>query len=167
MSVKLQALRIGELGIVAIPCEVFTAIGLDIKKMSPMKKTFTIELANGYNGYLPTPEQHKLGGYETWRAIELSGDRGVAKGDCRGAGVAEEGGEIEAESVGEPSGVSCRVKVRHPTAYAAEKRHIHFFTTKNTKPAKQCDKDKCPLPSCAPILQGCRLFDHFADFVLV
>jgi len=25
-------------------------------------------LANGYNGYLPTPAQHKLGGYETWRA---------------------------------------------------------------------------------------------------
>ncbi len=23
-------------------------------------------IANGYNGYLPTPEQHKLGGYETW-----------------------------------------------------------------------------------------------------
>ena len=29
---------------------------------------FTIELANGYNGYLPTPAQHKLGGSETWRA---------------------------------------------------------------------------------------------------
>jgi hypothetical protein len=25
-------------------------------------------LANGYNGYLPTPEHHRLGGYETWRA---------------------------------------------------------------------------------------------------
>jgi neutral ceramidase len=25
-----------------------------------------IGLANGTNGYLPTPEQHKLGGYETW-----------------------------------------------------------------------------------------------------
>jgi hypothetical protein len=25
-----------------------------------------IGLANGGNGYLPTPEQHKLGGYETW-----------------------------------------------------------------------------------------------------
>jgi hypothetical protein len=25
-----------------------------------------IGLANGSNGYLPTPEQHKLGGYETW-----------------------------------------------------------------------------------------------------
>ncbi len=29
---------------------------------------FATELANGYNGYLPTPEQHALGGYETWRA---------------------------------------------------------------------------------------------------
>jgi hypothetical protein len=23
-------------------------------------------LANGRHGYLPTPEQHRLGGYETW-----------------------------------------------------------------------------------------------------
>jgi hypothetical protein len=68
VKVKLQALRIGDLGIVAIPCEVFVEIGLEIKKKSPLKPTFIIELANGYNGYLPTPEQHKLGGYETWRA---------------------------------------------------------------------------------------------------
>jgi hypothetical protein len=68
VKVKLQAFRVGELGIVAIPCEVFVEIGLEIKKKSPLKATFTIELANGYNGYLPTPEQHKLGGYETWRA---------------------------------------------------------------------------------------------------
>jgi len=27
-----------------------------------------VSLANGYNGYLPTPAQHDLGGYETWRA---------------------------------------------------------------------------------------------------
>jgi neutral ceramidase len=67
-TVKIQALRVGDLGIAAIPCEVFTEIGLDIKKRSPLKPTFTIELANGYNGYLPTPAQHKLGGYETWRA---------------------------------------------------------------------------------------------------
>jgi hypothetical protein len=39
-----------------------------LRKKSPLKPTFTIELANGYNGYLPTPAQHKLGGYETWRA---------------------------------------------------------------------------------------------------
>lgn len=68
VKIKLQALRIGDLGICAIPCETFVEIGLALKKQSPMKPTFTIELANGYNGYLPTPEQHKLGGYETWRA---------------------------------------------------------------------------------------------------
>lgn len=68
VKLKLQAIRIGELGIAAIPCEVFVEIGLAIKKESPLKPTFTIELANGYNGYLPTPEHHRLGGYETWRA---------------------------------------------------------------------------------------------------
>jgi len=68
VRIKLQALRVGELGIGAIPCEVFAATGLAIKKASPLRPTFVIELANGYHGYLPTPEQHKLGGYETWPA---------------------------------------------------------------------------------------------------
>lgn len=63
-----QAIRVGELGIVSTPCETFVEIGLEIKKKSPLRPTFTIELANGYNGYLPTPEHHALGGYETWRA---------------------------------------------------------------------------------------------------
>jgi hypothetical protein len=68
VPVTIQALRIGTFGIVAIPCEVFVEIGLDLKARSPFKQTFTIELANGYNGYLPTKAQHALGGYETWRA---------------------------------------------------------------------------------------------------
>jgi hypothetical protein len=63
-----QALRIGDLGIAASPCETFVETGLAIKEASPLKPTFTIELANDYRGYLPTAEQHKLGGYETWRA---------------------------------------------------------------------------------------------------
>ena len=68
VPVILQIMRVGDLGIAAIPCEVFAEIGLAIKAQSPFKPTFTIELANGYNGYLPTPAQHKFGGYETWRA---------------------------------------------------------------------------------------------------
>jgi putative membrane-bound dehydrogenase-like protein len=67
-KIKLQALRIGELGIAAIPNEVFSSTGLQIKIESPTPTTFTIELANGAEGYIPTPKQHKLGGYETWRA---------------------------------------------------------------------------------------------------
>ncbi|NUN96343.1 MAG: hypothetical protein HUU16_09235 [Candidatus Omnitrophica bacterium] len=68
VTVPLQALRLGDLGICAIPCEVFVEIGLELKARSPFKPTFTIELANGYYGYLPTEEHHRLGGYETWRA---------------------------------------------------------------------------------------------------
>ncbi|MBI2805458.1 MAG: hypothetical protein HYX68_10820 [Planctomycetes bacterium] len=81
VGVILQAIRIGDLGIVANPCETFVEIGLDIKKKSPLKHTFTIELANGYNGYLPTPEQHAAGGYETWRArssyLEVNASRAI------------------------------------------------------------------------------------------
>ncbi len=55
-----------ELGITTIPCEVFVEIGLALRQRSPFKTHFTVELANGHYGYLPTPEQHRLGGYETW-----------------------------------------------------------------------------------------------------
>ena len=65
-DVKLQTIRAGNLAIAAIPCEVFSETGLEIKAKSPFETTFTIELANGHYGYLPTPEQHELGGYETW-----------------------------------------------------------------------------------------------------
>ena len=81
VPVLLQAFRIGELGIAAVPCEVFAETGLAIKAGSPLRPTFTIELANGYNGYLPTPEQHELGGYETWPArssyLEVQAERKI------------------------------------------------------------------------------------------
>ena len=64
----LQAIRLGEIGIAAAPCEVFAETGLAIKQQSPLAHTFTIELANGYGGYLPPAEQHEMGGYETWPA---------------------------------------------------------------------------------------------------
>ncbi|MBM3735372.1 MAG: hypothetical protein FJW39_06240 [Acidobacteria bacterium] len=64
--IKLQAMRIGGFAIAAIPFEVFTEIGLAIKERSAVKPVFTIELANGHWGYLPTPRHHELGGYETW-----------------------------------------------------------------------------------------------------
>jgi neutral ceramidase len=68
VKLRLQVIRVGDLAIAAIPCEVFTEIGLEVKKASPFPVTCVVSLANGYNGYLPTPAQHALGGYETWRA---------------------------------------------------------------------------------------------------
>ena len=66
ITIPIQALRIGELGISGVPCEVFAEIGLELKQRVPLKSSFTISIANGYFGYLPTPEHHRLGGYETW-----------------------------------------------------------------------------------------------------
>ncbi len=67
-ELKLQALRIGELGIAALPNEVYAITGLKLKAQSPFATTFNVELANGAEGYIPSPEQHKLGGYTTWPA---------------------------------------------------------------------------------------------------
>ena len=66
VTIPLQAIRIGELGIAAIPFEVFIEMGLDIKDQTPFADAFTIELANDQQRYLPIPEQYQLGGYETW-----------------------------------------------------------------------------------------------------
>jgi hypothetical protein len=82
INIPLQAFRIGDLGIAAIPFEVFTKTGLDIKAKSPIKPTFTIEIANGYYGYLPTPDQHRLGGYETWlgtNRVEVDASEKIVK----------------------------------------------------------------------------------------
>jgi len=66
LTVKLQAMRIGDLAICGIPFETFAEIGLELKERSPFPQTMVIGLANGRYGYLPTPAQHRLGGYETW-----------------------------------------------------------------------------------------------------
>jgi hypothetical protein len=67
-ELKLQAVRVGDLGIAAIPNEVFALTGLKVKAQSPLAGTFTVELANGSEGYIPPAEQHPLGGYTTWPA---------------------------------------------------------------------------------------------------
>ena len=66
LLVKLQVIQIGDLAVCGIPFETFVEIGLDLKDRSPFPQTMVIGLANGRFGYLPTPEQHRLGGYETW-----------------------------------------------------------------------------------------------------
>ncbi len=75
---KLQALRVGDLGIAIWPCEVFAITGLKIKTQSPLQPAMNIELANAEEGYIPPPELHPLGGYNTWA--------------CRSAGL-----EVQAE----------------------------------------------------------------------
>lgn len=65
-TIPLQVLRVGDVCIGTMPCEVFCEIGLEFKRQCPIQPAFMIELAHGYFGYLPTPRHLKLGGYETW-----------------------------------------------------------------------------------------------------
>lgn len=64
--VPIQVLAIGDVAIGSMPCEVFCEIGLEFRERSRLQPAFLISLAHGYYGYLPTPRQHDLGGYETW-----------------------------------------------------------------------------------------------------
>ncbi|MCB1224422.1 MAG: hypothetical protein KDK99_01310 [Verrucomicrobiales bacterium] len=69
LDVIVQTHRIGDLAIAAMPFEVFAEIGLELKQRSPIQPLMNLSIANGSHGYLPTPEQHKLGGYETWIGV--------------------------------------------------------------------------------------------------
>ena len=67
-EIVVQGIRIGNIGIATTPNETYALTGLKIKLNSPLKHTMVIELANGGDGYIPPPEQHHLGGYNTWAA---------------------------------------------------------------------------------------------------
>ena len=66
VQLPLQVFRIGDLALMTVPAETFVEIGLELKAKAPFPKAFAISQANGAFGYLPTVEQHRLGGYETW-----------------------------------------------------------------------------------------------------
>ena len=59
-----QAVRIGDAVFVTFPGELFSEIGLRIKKESPYEKTFVIGLASGGGGYLPASKEFIDGDYE-------------------------------------------------------------------------------------------------------
>ena len=63
-TTEVQAFRIGDLGIVGIPAEYFVEFGLEIKRESPAKWTFVVELANDCVGYVPTEAAFEQGSYE-------------------------------------------------------------------------------------------------------
>ena len=67
-EIVVQAIRIGDIAIASTPNETYALTGLKLKAQSPSPKTMVIELANGADGYIPPPEQHLLGGYNTWAA---------------------------------------------------------------------------------------------------
>ncbi len=115
-ELKLQAIRIGDVGITAIPDEVYGITGIKLKNRSPLAATMNIELANGAEGYIPPPEQHKLGGYTTWPA--------------RTAGL-----EVEAEPrIVETLTTMLEVISKKPRRPTIDQRHSYATAVVNSKP---------------------------------
>jgi len=64
ISARVQAICVGDVALVAAPCELFYELGLDIKRKSPFPHTVVVELANDNIGYVPRQEDYENGGYE-------------------------------------------------------------------------------------------------------
>jgi hypothetical protein len=63
LEVEVQALRIGNLWVAAHPAELFTRLGLDLRRRWPHEHLFVLGYSNGSIGYLPDAGEIERGGY--------------------------------------------------------------------------------------------------------
>ena len=64
LTVDIQALRIGDLALVAIPSEFFSADGRTLRAQAPSPELIVAGWSNGLVGYTPTRRAMATGGYE-------------------------------------------------------------------------------------------------------
>jgi hypothetical protein len=93
-----QAVLIGDVAIVGVPGEFFTALGQEIKRRSPFRYTFVFELANDYVGYIPDATAFDRGGYQVWTGLHSFLERGT--GELIVATAVDLLGEFYRESAG-------------------------------------------------------------------
>ena len=68
LHVEVQALRVGDIAIVAMPGEPFAEIGAAVKKNSPFPVTMFCGYSTGKGGgYMPIDNEYEHGGYEVER----------------------------------------------------------------------------------------------------
>lgn len=81
----IQAMRLGDVGIVGLPAEIFNGIGMEIKHYAPAAKTLVVELANTWaTPYVPTTDQAERGGYGALPILSrhLRADAGRRMSEC-------------------------------------------------------------------------------------
>lgn len=75
---EVQAIRVDDFGLVALPGEVFVEYALNIDKAPGYAETATMAYANGNIGYVPNASAYPEGGYEVDTAIRFYGDAMLA-----------------------------------------------------------------------------------------
>jgi hypothetical protein len=63
LNIDLHVMRLGNTVFATNPFELFLEYGQRMKARSKAEQTFLIQLANGYEGYLPSTRAEQLGGY--------------------------------------------------------------------------------------------------------
>jgi len=71
IGAEIQGWRLGQLGIAAVPGEIFNQIGVRVKDDSPFDHTFFLSGCNDSIGYVPVPEAYPEGGYEVMNACRV------------------------------------------------------------------------------------------------
>ncbi|NUP98231.1 MAG: hypothetical protein HUU35_00100 [Armatimonadetes bacterium] len=69
LVVEVDAIKLGELALVAAPGELFCAFGLRLKATSSARLTLFAELCHDDMRYIPTADAAQAGGYESWSNI--------------------------------------------------------------------------------------------------
>lgn len=75
----IQVILLGDIALVGIPGELFTKLGLTIKRLSPFRYTYVVELANDWIGYIPDRHAYDLGGYQVWTGLHSYVEKGTGE----------------------------------------------------------------------------------------
>lgn len=67
-TVTLQAMRVGQLGLLALPSEPFAEIGVRVREGSPFPVTMFSGYANGQFASIPLRSDHEEGGDGVWNS---------------------------------------------------------------------------------------------------
>ena len=79
--IHVGAVRFGDIAVSWIGMETFVEIGSAVKTASSAQVTLFAGYTNGHNGYLPTADEAKLGGYEIDWAPYMLGLPGTLRAD--------------------------------------------------------------------------------------
>jgi hypothetical protein len=73
LEIEIQALRIGDVFVAAHPAELFTSLGLDLRRRWPHEDLFVLGYSNGSIGYMPDAAQIERGGYAALQSPKFTG----------------------------------------------------------------------------------------------
>ena len=76
IRIETHIARLGPIAFATNPFELFLNYGNQMKAGSPAEQTFVVQLANGYDGYLPTAKAEKGGHYSGFHASGCVGHEG-------------------------------------------------------------------------------------------